>query len=232
MPSSATITAFYNFTANTKARASQVNNNYDVFRGHLIPVEVSTATSANNTYDLGSSDYYWRNAYVNTLYVSNIYGSASDKIFSQSSIFDTAISETSGSFSIFPTLTITSNAVKNYEIGLTFCNTSSSDAYLIVVGDTVGGAEYSIRLSLYRNTTTSLVSSSVIRTPPVAYKSLPSFLQRTGDVDIAQAKFFDMSVAAGTHSYFYKAQYISSIYITSNTYEIKFRSLKTYVKEI
>lgn len=64
MPSSATITAFYNFSANTKARASQVNTNFDVFRGHIIPVHPSTSTSANNTYDLGSYDYKWRTAYI------------------------------------------------------------------------------------------------------------------------------------------------------------------------
>lgn len=64
MPSSATITSFYNFAANTKARASQMNNNFDVFRGHIIPVHVSTATSANNTYDLGSYEYRWANLYA------------------------------------------------------------------------------------------------------------------------------------------------------------------------
>lgn len=63
MPSTATITAFYSFTANTKARATQVNNNFDVFRGHLLPVGVSTASSFDNTYDLGSSEYRWRTGY-------------------------------------------------------------------------------------------------------------------------------------------------------------------------
>lgn len=64
MPSTATITAFYNFTANTKARASQVNTNFDVFRGHLLPVSPSTSTAIGNTYDLGSNEYYWRNLYL------------------------------------------------------------------------------------------------------------------------------------------------------------------------
>lgn len=71
MPSTATITAFYNFTANTKARASQVNNNFDVIRGHFIPIHVIAATSADNTYDLGSSEYKWRNGYFQSLTVSN-----------------------------------------------------------------------------------------------------------------------------------------------------------------
>lgn len=71
MPSSATITSFYNFTANTKARASQVNNNFDVIRGHFIPIHVSTATSANNTYDLGSYEYRWRKAYAYDLEIGS-----------------------------------------------------------------------------------------------------------------------------------------------------------------
>lgn len=73
MPSSATITAFYNFTANTKARASHVQNNFDVFRGHLLPISPSTATSADNSYDLGSFEYRWRNGYVK----NSIYGATS-----------------------------------------------------------------------------------------------------------------------------------------------------------
>lgn len=71
MPSSATITSFYNFSANTKARASQVNNNFDVFRGHIIPVDPNTATSANNTYDLGSNSYLWANIYGTNQYLND-----------------------------------------------------------------------------------------------------------------------------------------------------------------
>ncbi len=64
MPSSATITTFYTFVANSKARASQVNLNFSLWRGHVIPIHPDTATSADNSYDLGSSEYYWRNLYV------------------------------------------------------------------------------------------------------------------------------------------------------------------------
>lgn len=46
MPSTATITAFYTFTANTKARASLVNANFDIFRGHLLPLSPSTQTES------------------------------------------------------------------------------------------------------------------------------------------------------------------------------------------
>jgi hypothetical protein len=67
MPSTATITAFYSFTANTKARASQVNANFDVFRGHICPVSPSAQAFVNNTYDLGSTEYRWRDGYVRSL---------------------------------------------------------------------------------------------------------------------------------------------------------------------
>lgn len=73
MPSSATITAFYNFSANSKARASQVNNNFDVFRGHLLPVDPNTVGAAGNTYDLGSREHTWRNGFVGSTFINNMY---------------------------------------------------------------------------------------------------------------------------------------------------------------
>lgn len=67
MPSTATITAFYTFTQNTKARASQVNTNFNVLRGHIIPIDPNTTTSVDNTYDLGSSEHRWRTGYFGSL---------------------------------------------------------------------------------------------------------------------------------------------------------------------
>lgn len=67
MPSSNTITSFYTFVADTKARAAEVNNNFNVFRGNIIPVHVSTQTSADQTYDLGSLDYRWKDFYTKTI---------------------------------------------------------------------------------------------------------------------------------------------------------------------
>lgn len=71
MPSTATITAFYNFQANTKARSSEVNYNFSMFRGHSIAIDPNTATSAaTETYDLGASDIRWRTGYVQSLNLS------------------------------------------------------------------------------------------------------------------------------------------------------------------
>lgn len=73
MPSSNTVTAFYTFVSGTRARASQVNNNFDIFRGHLIPIETNTATAADASYDLGSTDYRWRRIYLSeTPYVNGV----------------------------------------------------------------------------------------------------------------------------------------------------------------
>lgn len=71
MPSTATITSFYTFTANTKARATQVNANFDIFRGHLLPISPSTQTASNNTYDLGSTEYRWRTGYFGSIDLSD-----------------------------------------------------------------------------------------------------------------------------------------------------------------
>lgn len=67
MPSTATITSFYTFVANTRAKAAEVNNNFSVFRGHLLPIEPLTATTSHLTYDLGSSDHAWRVGYLQKL---------------------------------------------------------------------------------------------------------------------------------------------------------------------
>jgi hypothetical protein len=79
MPATATITALYVFTANTKARAAQVNSNTDIWRGHVIPVTTNTATASSLTYDLGSTEYFWRNTYTEGLYFSG--GSSSGAIY-------------------------------------------------------------------------------------------------------------------------------------------------------
>lgn len=67
MPSSATITAFYTFTQNTRAKASQVNANFQNFRGHLIPINTDTISSSDVTHDLGSTEHNWRNTYTNLI---------------------------------------------------------------------------------------------------------------------------------------------------------------------
>lgn len=67
MPSSATITSFYTFTPLTTIRSLEVNSNFSLFRGHIIPLSPTTATGANLTYDLGSTEYIWNSLYARHL---------------------------------------------------------------------------------------------------------------------------------------------------------------------
>lgn len=63
MPSTATITAFYTFVPLTKIRSAHVNNNFDVLRGHSLPINTDTQTSSNLTHDLGGDGHAWRGVY-------------------------------------------------------------------------------------------------------------------------------------------------------------------------
>lgn len=63
MPS--TITSFYTFSPNTKARSSQVNANFSNFRGDILPVNEDSASASDNTHYLGAPDHYWKGAYTN-----------------------------------------------------------------------------------------------------------------------------------------------------------------------
>lgn len=66
MPSVNTITNFYVFSTGTVIRSAQVNANFSLYRGNLIPISPSTATAGSTgSYDLGSSDYAWRGVYSN-----------------------------------------------------------------------------------------------------------------------------------------------------------------------
>lgn len=71
MPSNATITSYYTFSANTKARASQVNFNFSIYRGHNIPIDPNTATGSDNNYNLGSKEYRWANLYTQNVHLGN-----------------------------------------------------------------------------------------------------------------------------------------------------------------
>lgn len=64
MPASNTVTSFVTMVAGTKARASDVNNNFNNYRGHILPIDPTIQAAANNSYDLGATDHYWRKLYL------------------------------------------------------------------------------------------------------------------------------------------------------------------------
>lgn len=64
-----TITGFTVFTSTSKAYSSEVNTNFDNFRGTLLPFSDLTLSAINNSFNLGSADYQWKDLYFG----SNIY---------------------------------------------------------------------------------------------------------------------------------------------------------------
>lgn len=60
MPSSATITSYYTFAPLTTIRSAQVNSMFDLWRGHVIPIDGSLTSFSNHAYDLGAAGYSWR----------------------------------------------------------------------------------------------------------------------------------------------------------------------------
>jgi hypothetical protein len=66
MPSSATVTSYNTFIANTRAKSSEVNTNFSIYRGHNLPIDPNNPAAIDNTYDLGSTEYRWRSGYFGT----------------------------------------------------------------------------------------------------------------------------------------------------------------------
>jgi hypothetical protein len=220
MPSSATITAFYNFTAGTRAKAAEVTNNFDVLRGNRLPIHVSTATSANNTYDLGSSDYYWRTGYINNLYSTSI--SSTNIIHKMTTTtINTLLNYTTSSTNITgASISITTEHTKNLEIGLMYDLSPSSDAYFY--SDSTIQTYSILNLSLYRDTTTSLVGTSLIRTN-FNLSSVKYF-----SVDLGKSRFFDINLVAGTYNYFYKYHFT----LGTTDQHVDLELLRMYIKPI
>lgn len=228
MPSSATITAFYNFTANTKARATQVNNNFDVLRGHIIPIDPNTSTAATTvTYDLGSTEYRWRTGYFreidlksNTTTSHGFYGSGGQidvKIYNSTlgSFKSDGLtrggikkSQIYSSFALTSsTYIITSTATKVFELSI------SSNGHIALVGlnlfyntlttslyaSNITGSDSYVKVSIYRDGT---APSNLIF---LRRYLIPRALTITGSFNKElsnEIRFYDDSVTAGSHTYY------------------------------
>lgn len=75
MPS--TVTTFYTFSGGTKARANQVNHNFTMLRGKLLPLNDDTQTASNLTHGLGAEDHRWATSYIESIF----FGDSSDSWF-------------------------------------------------------------------------------------------------------------------------------------------------------
>ena len=68
-----TITGFNTFGAGTKARATEVNQNFSNFRGDIIPINESTITASDGVHNLGGTGHEWLNIYLsNNPYVNGV----------------------------------------------------------------------------------------------------------------------------------------------------------------
>jgi microcystin-dependent protein len=72
MPVTKTLTAYNSFGSGGLIKSSELNNNFSNLRGHIIPIDGSAASSADNAYDLGDSSYRWANAYIRNLITTSI----------------------------------------------------------------------------------------------------------------------------------------------------------------
>ena len=59
-----TITAFYTFSPLQTIQSAHFNNNFSLIRGNFIPIDASSSSSVNSAYNLGSTNYYWKQLYV------------------------------------------------------------------------------------------------------------------------------------------------------------------------
>lgn len=95
-----TITTFYTFSPNTKARSSEVNTNFNNYRGSLLPINTNTQTASNLTHDLGASDHFWKTTYTNDIYVGQ---NTSDwRFFLETSTGNLLFANSSTTLGVFP----------------------------------------------------------------------------------------------------------------------------------
>lgn len=66
MPATLTITStdLPTVAPGGQIKSAQWNSSIGVFRGNLLPVDASSSAAANNAYDIGSTGYQWKDAYI------------------------------------------------------------------------------------------------------------------------------------------------------------------------
>jgi hypothetical protein len=87
-----TVTTYNVFVPGTKARSNEVNQNFNNYRGHLLPINELTATASDLTHDLGSASHRWRTLYAEKI---NLESSTS----TAGLVFEGDTSATAGAFS-------------------------------------------------------------------------------------------------------------------------------------
>lgn len=61
-----TVTSYFTFVRKTPARSSEVNQNFNNYRGSILPINTDTQTSSDDTHDLGKNLKRFRTGYFGT----------------------------------------------------------------------------------------------------------------------------------------------------------------------
>lgn len=161
MPSTATITAFYTFSANTQIKSSEHNANFNNFRGHLIAIDPNTATAAATlTYDLGATDKYWRAGYIGQVNANTV--SVSSLVATTAAVTSLAVTNTITSLTVGTLVSTSINATSI--VGTTITATtlvSTSINATTIVGTTIQATTLQ-PTNIVQATTTGIGVSSLI----------------------------------------------------------------------
>lgn len=180
VPSSDTITGWNVFTAHTKIKSSEVNANFNQFRGHLIPFDASITGAANNTYDLGSTNYYWRKLYA-------------------TQIAATSMNINSISCNKFDVTTITAVSV----VATGIVGTSITGTTITATNLFIGATPAPVRSGTYTPTPTKITNCDTITVYPVGYSQVGALVTCQFRVDIdptvgATTTVFSLSLPVAT----------------------------------
>jgi len=254
MPSSATVTAFTTFISGTKARAEQVNANYDNFRGHIIPIDPTTVSGVSDfSYGLGGADYRWGPSYIEKIFfgrttttwsVDDQTATGGDLVFRQNALRQITFNSTDGirhggnngrtAFVDPGTNTVqlggTASTFPVPEFDISFTASGLKDIYIgftniaSLAGASLTGAELDAR-----NTLTSFVIQyrlNTITASPVISQSWQLQGQQ-GSFGIAASSFGGIIRNLTAGAYTFKCTYFSG---TNNT--VTARSVAAYAYEL
>jgi hypothetical protein len=166
MPSSATITSFYSFTALTRIKSAEVNANFSNYRGHIIPISPTTATGSTLSYDLGSTEYIWNSLYARHLLMYgdttastppagfyNLYVKSTDgKAYKKDSA---GLESQLGGGALVVTNTPAAPGTITAAGGITFTFSNGERQLMFLIGDTTTGTDITANPQINATTTTA-----------------------------------------------------------------------------
>lgn len=189
-----TITTYHSFAPNTPARSSEVNTNFNNYRGTILPINSDTATSSDNTHDLGSTEHRWRSGYFGSTLTADTEVNAAGKALP----FNYVISSGCGSFLTTTTNEVTITALKctltsiGRPVKIEFIPESTGDTFS---GFAFGGVNstYNLDIRIYRDSTViNKASVSTLQYASTLY--WPACIANTYHVPTAGSYVYTISI--------------------------------------